>query len=135
MRFSRLFGRTLRDNPAEAEIISHRLLQRAGFIKPLASGIYTQMPLGWRVCRKIMDILRYEMEALGCQEMAMPLLNPAEVWKETGRWQSVGPELIRWKDRHQRDMVLAMTHEEIVALLFLVILDTYFCSLYSNLVL
>jgi prolyl-tRNA synthetase len=125
MRFSRLFGRTLRDDPAEAEIISHRLLQRAGFIKPLASGIYTQMPLGWRVCRKIMDILRYEMEALGCQEMAMPLLNPAEVWQGTGRWQSVGPELIRWKDRHQRDMVLAMTHEEALADILKTELESY----------
>jgi prolyl-tRNA synthetase len=112
MRFSRLFGRTLRDDPAEAEIVSHRLLQRAGFIKPLAAGIYTQMPLGWRVCQKIMDIFRYEMEALGCQEMAMPILNPAEIWQETGRWDSVGPALVKWKDRNQRDMALAMTHEE-----------------------
>ena len=112
MRFSRLFGRTLRDNPAEAELTSHRLLQRAGFIKPLASGIYTQMPLGWRVSKKIMDIFRYEMDALGCQEMSMPVINPAEIWKETGRWDSVGPELVRWQDRNQRDMTLAMTHEE-----------------------
>ena len=82
MRFSQLFGRTLRDDPAEAEITSHRLLQRAGFIKPLASGIYTQLPLGWRVSKKIMDIFRLEMNALGCQEMAMPVLNPAEIWKE-----------------------------------------------------
>jgi prolyl-tRNA synthetase len=112
MRFSQLFGRTLRDNPAEAELTSHRLLQRAGFVKPLASGIYTQMPLGWRVSKKIMDIFRYEMDALGCQEMLMPIINPAEIWKETGRWQSVGPELVRWQDRNQRDMALAMTHEE-----------------------
>lgn len=112
MRFSQLFGRTLRDDPAEAEITSHRLLQRAGFIKPLASGIYTQMPLGWRVCKKIMAIFRREMDALGCQEMAMPVLNPAEIWQETGRWASVGPALVRWKDRNQRDMALAMTHEE-----------------------
>ena len=80
MRFSQLFGRTLRDNPAEAELTSHRLLQRAGFIKPLASGIYTQMPLGWRVSKKIMGIFRYEMDALGCQEMSMPIINPAEIW-------------------------------------------------------
>jgi prolyl-tRNA synthetase len=112
MRFSQLFGRTWRDDPAEAESISHRLLQRGGFIKPLASGIYTQLPLGWRVCKKIMDIFRYEMDALGCQEMSMPVLNPAEIWQETGRWDHVGPELARWKDRNQRDMVLAMTHEE-----------------------
>jgi prolyl-tRNA synthetase len=112
MRFSQLFGRTWRDDPAEAEIISHRLLQRGGFIKPLASGIYTQMPLGWRVCKKIMNIFRYEMDSLGCQEMAMPVLNPAEIWQETGRWDSVGPALVKWKDRNQRDMTLAMTHEE-----------------------
>jgi len=112
MRLSQRFGRTLREDPAEAEIISHRLLQRAGFIKPLASGIYTQLPLGWRVCKKIMNIFRREMDALGCQEMAMPILNPAEVWKESGRWDSVGPALVRWKDRNNRDMALAMTHEE-----------------------
>ncbi|MEM7342755.1 MAG: proline--tRNA ligase, partial [Chloroflexota bacterium] len=104
--------RTLRDDPAEAEIISHRLLQRAGFIKPLASGIYTQMPMGWRVCKKIMDIFRKEMDAIGFQEMAMPVLNPAEIWIETGRWDSVGPALVRWADRNGRDMALAMTHEE-----------------------
>ncbi len=112
MRFSRLFGRTLREDPADAEIASHRLLQRAGFIKPLASGIYSQMPLGWRVSKKIMTIFRQEMEALGCQEMLMPVLNPAEIWQQTGRWDGVGPALVKWKDRNQRDMVLAMTHEE-----------------------
>ncbi len=112
MRFSRLFGRTLREDPAEAELVSHRLLQRAGFIKPLASGIYTQMPLGWRVSKKITNILRREMDTLGCQEMLMPVLNPAEIWQQTGRWDSVGPALVKWKDRNQRDMALAMTHEE-----------------------
>lgn len=112
VRFSRLFGRTLREDPAEAELVSHRLLQRAGFIKPLASGIYTQMPLGWRVSKKITNILRREMDTLGCQEMLMPVLNPAEIWQQTGRWDSVGPALVKWKDRNQRDMALAMTHEE-----------------------
>jgi prolyl-tRNA synthetase len=112
MRLSQRFGRTLREDPSEAEIISHRLLQRAGFIKPLASGIYTQMPLGWRVCKRIMNIFRREMDALGCQEMAMPVLNPAEIWQETGRWDNVGPALVKWKDRNNRDMALAMTHEE-----------------------
>ncbi len=114
MRLSQRFGRTLREDPTEAEIISHRLLQRAGFIKPLASGIYTQMPLGWIVCKKIMDIFRREMDALGCQEMSMPILNPAEIWQETGRWTSVGQALVRWQDRNKRDMALAMTHEETV---------------------
>ncbi|MBN1992721.1 MAG: proline--tRNA ligase [Anaerolineae bacterium] len=125
MRFSQLFGRTLRDNPAEAEIISHRLLQRAGFIKPLAAGIYTQMPLGWRVCQKIIEIFRFEMDALGCQEMLMPLLNPAEVWQKTGRWHSVGPELLRFKDRNQRNFVLAMTHEEAFTHLLTTELESY----------
>lgn len=125
MRYSRLFGRTLRDDPAEAEIISHRLLQRAGFIKPLASGIYTQMPLGWRVSKKIMDIFRREMDALGCQEMAMPVLNPAEIWQETGRWDSVGPALVKWKDRNQRDMALAMTHEETLTDILKTELESY----------
>ncbi|MBE7554134.1 MAG: proline--tRNA ligase [Anaerolineales bacterium] len=125
MRFSQLFGRTLREDPAEAEIISHRLLQRAGFIKPLASGIYTQMPLGWRVSKKIMDIFRREMDALGCQEMAMPVLNPAEIWQQTGRWDNVGPALVKWKDRNQRDMALAMTHEETLTDILKTELESY----------
>lgn len=125
MRFSRLFGRTLRDNPAEAEIVSHRLLQRAGFIKPLASGIYTQLPLGWRVSKKIMDIFRREMDALGCQEMAMPVINPAEIWQETGRWDGVGPALVKYKDRNDRDMCLAMTHEEALSNILKTELESY----------
>jgi len=125
MRFSKLFGRTLREDPAEAEIISHKLLQRAGFIKPLASGIYTQMPLGWRVSKKIMDIFRDEMDALGCQEMAMPVINPAEIWKQTGRWDSVGSALVRWKDRNERDMALAMTHEEALSDILKTELESY----------
>ena len=125
MRFSRLFGRTLREDPAEAEIISHRLLQRAGFIKPLASGIYTQMPLGWRVSKKIMDIFRREMDALGCQEMAMPVLNPGDIWKQTGRWDSVGPALVKFKDRSDHDMALAMTHEESLSDILKTELESY----------
>ncbi len=125
MRFSRLFGRTLREDPTEAEIISHKLLQRAGFIKPLASGIYTQLPLGWRVSKKIMDIFRAEMDALGCQEMAMPVINPAEIWKQTGRWDSVGSALVRWKDRNERDMALAMTHEEALSDILKTELESY----------
>jgi len=125
MRYSRLFGRTLRDDPAEAEIISHKLLQRAGFIKPLASGIYTQMPLGWRVSKKIMNIFRQEMDAVGFQEMAMPVLNPAEIWKESGRWDAVGPALVRWKDRNDRDMALAMTHEEALTDILKTELESY----------
>ncbi len=125
MRFSQLFGRTLREDPAEAELVSHRLLQRAGFIKPLAAGLYTQMPLGWRVSKKIMNIFRREMDALGCQEMAMPVVNPAEIWQQTGRWDSVGPALVKWKDRNQRDMALAMTHEETLSDILKTELDSY----------
>ena len=125
MRFSKMFGRTLREDPAEAEIVSHRLLQRGGFIKPLSSGIYTQMPLGWRVSQKIMDIFRREMDALGCQEMAMPVLNPSEIWRETGRWDSVGPALVRFKDRSQHDMCLAMTHEEALSNILKSELESY----------
>lgn len=125
MRFSKLFGRTLREDPAEAEIVSHRLLQRGGFIKPLASGIYTQMPLGWRVSKKIMEIFRREMDALGCQEMAMPIINPAEIWQQTGRWDSVGPALVKWKDRNERDMALAMTHEETLSDILKTELESY----------
>ncbi|MCB0195256.1 MAG: proline--tRNA ligase [Anaerolineae bacterium] len=125
MRFSRLFGRTLREDPAEAEIISHQLLQRGGFIKPLASGIYTQMPLGWRVSKKIMNIFRHEMDALGCQEMAMPVINPAEIWQQTGRWESVGPALVRYRDRNERDMCLAMTHEEALSDILKTELESY----------
>jgi prolyl-tRNA synthetase len=125
MRFSKLFGRTLREDPAEAEIVSHKLLQRGGFIKPLASGIYTQMPLGWRVSKKIMDIFRDEMDALGCQEMAMPVINPSEIWKQTGRWDSVGSALVRWKDRNERDMALAMTHEEALSDILKTELESY----------
>lgn len=125
MRFSQLFGRTLREDPAEAEIISHRLLQRGGFIKPLASGIYTQMPLGWRVSKKIMNIFRREMDALGCQEMAMPVINPAEIWQQTGRWDSVGPALVRYQDRNERDMCLAMTHEEALSDILKTELESY----------
>ncbi|MCB9103691.1 MAG: proline--tRNA ligase [Anaerolineales bacterium] len=125
MRFSRLFGRTLREDPAEAEIVSHQLLQRGGFIKPLASGIYTQMPLGWRVSKKIMNIFRREMDALGCQEMAMPVINPAEIWQQTGRWDSVGPALVRYHDRNERDMCLAMTHEETLSDILKTELESY----------
>ncbi len=115
MKLSNLFGSTLRAAPAEAEIISHKLLMRAGFIRPLAAGIYTLMPLGFRVSQKIEQIVREEMDALDGQEMAMPVIHPAELWQQTGRWYDIGPEMGRFKDRAGRDMVLAMTHEEVVA--------------------
>ena len=116
MRLSQLFGRTLRETPAEAELISHQYLLRAGMIRQLAAGIFTYLPLGWRVLKKIEKIMREEMDAIGCQDMSMPVVNPAEVWQATGRWQAPapGPTLLRFKDRTEHDMVLAMTHEEVV---------------------
>ncbi len=114
MRMSQLFGRTLREAPAEAELASHRLALRAGLIRPLAAGLYTFLPLGWRAIQKIAAILRDEMDALGGQEMLMPVLQPADIWAVTGRLASVGPALMRLRDRNGREMVLAMTHEEAV---------------------
>ncbi|MGC4106621.1 MAG: proline--tRNA ligase [Thermomicrobiales bacterium] len=115
MRMAHLFGRTLRQAPADAELISHQLMVRAGMIRPLGAGIYSLLPLGYRVIRKVEAIIREEMDAIGGQEMLMPVVHPADVWKRTGRFESVGPEMARLKDRGDRDMVLAMTHEEVVA--------------------
>ena len=115
MRMSQLFGNTLRENPADAEMPSHQLLVRAGMIRPLAAGIYSYLPLGWRVLRKIEAIMRQEMEAVGAQDMMMPVVHPAELWQATGRWQSMGPNMGRLRDRTGRDLVLAVTHEEVVA--------------------
>jgi prolyl-tRNA synthetase len=117
MRMSQLFGNTLRENPANAEMPSHQLLVRAGMIRPLAAGIYSYLPLGWRVLRKIEAIMRQEMKAIGAQDMMMPVVHPAELWQATGRWQSIGPDMGRLRDRAGRDLVLAMTHEEVVAAL------------------
>nr|MBC7245093.1 proline--tRNA ligase [Chloroflexota bacterium] len=117
MRLSQLFGRTLREVPAEAECISHQLSLRAGLIRPLAAGIYSYLPLGWRVLRKIERIMREEMDAIGGQEVHMPVVNPAEIWRATGRYDAPapGPALVRFRDRANHDLVLAMTHEEVVA--------------------
>jgi prolyl-tRNA synthetase len=115
MRMTKLFSQTLREKPADAEIASHELLVRAGFIHQLAAGIFTYLPLAKRSLNKIESILRDEINAIGGQEIEMPVVNSADVWKETGRWYSVGSELARFTDRSGRDMVLAMTHEEVVA--------------------
>ena len=115
MRMSRLFSQTLRDVPADVELPSHRLLLRAGLVRPLAAGIYSYLPLGRRALTKIEQIIREEMDAIGGQEITMPVVHPADIWQETGRWYQVGPEMARFKDRAQRDMVLGMTHEEVVA--------------------
>jgi prolyl-tRNA synthetase len=115
MKMSKLFSQTLRDRPAEAEIASHELLLRAGFIRQLAAGIFSVLPLAKRSITKIEDIMREEINAIGGQEITMPVVHPADIWKETGRWYQVGSELGRLKDKAGRDMVLAMTHEEVVA--------------------
>lgn len=117
MRFSQLFGNTLRDAPSDAELPSHRLLVRAGMIRPVASGIFALLPLGWRVFARIQAIIREEMNRIGGQEMLMPLANPADLWRTTGRYDSIGPERARFQDRGGRDMVLATTHEEVATLL------------------
>jgi prolyl-tRNA synthetase len=115
MKISQLFGQTLRDAPAEAEVASHSLLMRAGFIRPLGAGIYSYLHLAKRSIQKIEAILRDEMNNIGGQEISMPVVHPADIWKETGRWYQIGTEMGRFKDRNERDMALAMTHEEVVA--------------------
>ncbi len=110
-----LFFTTLRDDPADAEMPSHRLLVRAGYVRQLGAGIYSLLPLGFRVAKRVEQVIREEMDRIGCQEMEMPVVHPADLWKETGRWYQIGPEMARFKDRGGRDMVLAMTHEEVVA--------------------
>lgn len=114
MRMSKLLSQTLRESPSDAEIISHQLLVRAGYIRQLAAGIFTAMPLAKRSLTKIENIMRDEMNKIDGQEMSMPVVHPAEIWQATGRWEKVGPEMGRFKDRNGRDMVLAMTHEEAV---------------------
>ena len=115
MRLSHLFFTSLRDDPAEAEMPSHRLLVRAGYVRQLGAGIYSLLPLGLRVNRRVEQVIREEMDRIGGQEMEMPVVHPAELWRESGRYQKIGPEMVRFQDRGGRDMVLAMTHEEVVA--------------------
>jgi prolyl-tRNA synthetase len=110
-----LFGQTLREPPADAQIVSHQLLVQAGFIRQLGAGIFSYLPLAKRSITKIENILREEMNAIGGQEVTMPVVHPADIWKETGRWYEIGSEMGRFRDRNDRDMVLAMTHEEVVA--------------------
>jgi len=114
MRFSKLLIPTLRETPSEVEAISHKLMLRAGYVRQLAAGLYIFLPLGWRVFHKIHAILREEMDAIGAQEISMPVLHPAELWQQTGRWDVIGDEMFRLKDRTGRDMCLGMTHEEIM---------------------
>ena len=125
MRLSQLFFTTLRDDPSEAEMPSHRLLLRAGYVRQLGAGIYSLLPLGFRVTKRVEQVIREEMDRIGTQEMEMPVVHPAELWKESGRYFKIGPELARFKDRGDRDMVLAMTHEEVVATLLRDIVQSY----------
>lgn len=117
MRQTKLFASTLRETPAEAEVASHRLLLRAGYIRQLAAGIYTYMPLGWRVLRNVEAIMREELDRANAQELLMPALQPTELWKESGRYEAYGSELIRLTDRHQREFALGPTHEEVITTL------------------
>ena len=125
MLMSKLFVQTLREFPNDAEAISHKLLVRAGFIKKLANGIYTYMPLAQRVLSKISNIVREEMNASGAQELTMPFVQPAEVWKNSGRWEKYGKELLRCKDRHDNEMCLAPTHEEVITTVVSDVVNSY----------
>lgn len=125
MRQSKLLIPTLREAPSEAETISHQLLLRAGFIRQVAAGIYTYLPLGWRVLKKISDIVRDEMDRIDAQEILMSAIQPAELWHESGRYSVYGEELIRFKDRHDREFILGPTHEEVITTLVRNEIDSY----------
>ena len=114
MRARQFFISTLKEAPADAEVVSHSLMLRAGMIKKLAAGIYTYMPMGLRSIRKIEQIIREEMNRAGAVELLMPVVQPAELWMESGRWQKMGPELLRLKDRHDRDFIVQPTSEEVI---------------------
>ena len=134
LRMSNLYAPTLKEDPADADIASHRLLLRAGMIRKTASGVYTFLPLGYRVLTKIEDIVREEMDAIGSQEIMMPALQPAELWHESGRWDDYGPELMRLNDRHDHGFCLGPTHEELITALVRNELRSYKqlpCTLYQ----
>ena len=114
MFWSKVFLPTLKDTPQDAEVISHQLMLRSGMIRRVTSGIYTWLPIGLRVLRKVENIVREEMDASGAQEVLMPMVQPKELWEETQRWEKMGPELLRIQDRHERDFCLGPTHEEVI---------------------
>ncbi|MCC2680494.1 MAG: prolyl-tRNA synthetase [Nitrosospira multiformis] len=114
MRASGFFISTLKEAPAEAELISHKLMLRAGLIRRLGSGLYTWMPLGLKVLRKVENIVREEMDGAGALELLMPAVQPAELWRETGRWDVFGPQMLKIRDRHERDFCFGPTHEEVI---------------------
>ena len=117
LRMSAIYAPTLKEDPTEADIASHRILLRSGMVRKTAAGVYSFLPLGWRSLRKIEQIVREEMDTIGSQEMLMPAMQPAELWLESGRWDVYGPELMRFKDRHGRDFCLGPTHEELITAL------------------
>ena len=125
MKMSNLFVQTLREFPSDAEVISHKMLARAGYIKKLTSGVYSYLPLMWRVLQKVENIVREEMNSAGAQELSMPFVQPKELWIESGRWEVYGKELMRMKDRHYREMCLGPTHEEIITSIARDILKSY----------
>jgi len=114
MKMSKLFVQTLREFPSDAEVVSHKMLVRAGYIRKLTSGVYNYLPLMWRVLKKVENIVREEMDNAGAQELLMPFVQPKELWEESGRWEVYGKELMRLRDRHNREMCLGPTHEEII---------------------
>ncbi|MBP5182187.1 MAG: proline--tRNA ligase, partial [Lentisphaeria bacterium] len=112
MRMSQMVGRRIKEDPKDAKIVSHKLLVRGGYVRPVSAGIYSLLPMGYRIVAKIEKIVREEMDRIGGQEVRLPMVLPAELWEESGRFSSVGAELLRFKDRNGKDMVLGMTHEE-----------------------
>ena len=125
MKMSKLFVQTLREFPSDAEVISHKMLARAGYIRKLTSGVYNFLPLMWRVLKKVETIVREEMDAAGAQELLMPFVQPQELWQESGRWDAYGKELMRLKDRHDRIMCLGPTHEEVITSIARDIIKSY----------
>jgi len=125
MRYSQMFLPTTKETPSDAEIVSHQLMLRAGMIRKLAGGIYAYLPLGYRVIRKVENIVREEMNRAGAQEVFMPAVQPAELWMESGRWDIYGKELLRVKDRHNRDYCIGPTHEEVITALVRDEIQTY----------
>ena len=118
MRQSKILIPTLKEDPSDAEVVSHKLMMRAGLVRQLASGLYSWLPLGLRVLRKVENIIRVEMDNAGAQELLMPVVQPSELWVETGRWEKMGAELCRLKDRHEREFCLGPTHEEVITDIF-----------------
>jgi len=125
MRLSRYFLPTLKENPSEAEIVSHRLMLRAGMIRQSSAGIYSWLPLGYKVLKKIEQIVREEQNAIGCQELVMPTIQPADLWRQSGRYDVYGPEMLRIKDRHKRDMLYGPTNEEQITEIFATSVRSY----------